>query len=272
MCICGLVWGITRARRSPYTGLMKWHHYAGLFFGIATLTWTFSGLSSMGPWGWSPGTAPTRAQRERVAGGALNLAPVSAAALRRAAEALRSVLGTQPLETMEIHQFAGELYLHADSRVVSIEHPERGAFDTFQADAIERAARAAMPDIPVQDMTWLREYDSYYYARTRHLTLPVLRVRHADENATWLYVDPRRGVIVRREERRTRAERWLYHGLHSLDFPFLYRRRPLWDVVVIALSIGGLVLSATTLLPGWKRVRRAISRSSPSLPRSSGDR
>ena len=30
------------------------------------------------------------------------------------------------------------------------------------------------------------------------------------------------------------ANRWLYHGLHSLDFPFLYARRPLWDVVMIA--------------------------------------
>jgi hypothetical protein len=26
-----------------------WHHYAGLLFGVVTLTWTYSGLLSMGP-------------------------------------------------------------------------------------------------------------------------------------------------------------------------------------------------------------------------------
>ncbi len=62
-------------------------------------------------------------------------------------------------------------------------------------------------------------------------------------------------AIVRKEERLTRLNRWLYHGLHSLDFPFLYYRRPLWDVVVIVLSVGGIVLSVTTALvtpPLWK--------------------
>ena len=59
-----------------------------------------------------------------------------------------------------------------------------------------------------------------------------------------------------RSVRITRLRRWLYQGLHSLDFPFLYYQRPLWDIVVIALSIGGTVLSVTTLLPAWRRLNR----------------
>jgi hypothetical protein len=55
-----------------------------------------------------------------------------------------------------------------------------------------------------------------------------------------------------------RLNRWLYHGLHSLDFPLLYPRRPLWDALVIALSAGGLALAATTLLPGWRRLRSRV--------------
>jgi hypothetical protein len=86
-----------------------------------------------------------------------------------------------------------------------------------------------------------------------------LRVRYADARSTWLYLDPRRGAIARKEERLTRINRWLYHGFHSLDFPFLYYQRPLWDIVVIVLSIGGLVLSATTLSASWRRVRRGVS-------------
>ena len=56
-----------------------------------------------------------------------------------------------------------------------------------------------------------------------------------------------------------RLRRWLYQGLHSLDFPVLYYKRPLWDIVVIVLSIGGLALSATTLVPAWRRLRRHAS-------------
>ena len=59
-----------------------------------------------------------------------------------------------------------------------------------------------------------------------------------------------------RQDRGGRWNRWLYHGLHNLDFPFLYYRRPLWDVVMIGLSIGGLALSATTLVPSWRRLVR----------------
>jgi hypothetical protein len=115
----------------------------------------------------------------------------------------------------------------------------------------------------------LERYDSYYYDRNRELPLPVLRVEYDDPQRTWLYVDPRRGAIVRKEERLTRLNRWLYHGLHSLDFPFLYYRRPLWDVVVIVLSAGGLLLTVTTIAPAWRRLRRHGRRLRPSISSAS---
>jgi len=90
--------------------------------------------------------------------------------------------------------------------------------------------------------------------------LPVLRVRYNDPQRTWLYFDPRHGTIARKEERLSRLNRWLYHGFHSFDFPFLYYRRPLWDIVVIALSLGGLMLSASTLTASWRRVKRHAKR------------
>jgi hypothetical protein len=36
--------------------------------------------------------------------------------------------------------------------------------------------------------------------------------------------------------------RWLYRGLHSLDFPWLYNHRPAWDIVVITLMLAGAAL------------------------------
>ena len=88
---------------------------------------------------------------------------------------------------------------------------------------------------------------------------PVLRVRYANPERTWLYMDPSRGGIVLKTDDTRRLRRWLYQGLHSLDFPFLYYERPLWDIVVIVLSIGGLALSATTLVPAWRRAACAAT-------------
>ena len=139
---------------------------------------------------------------------------------------------------------------------VSAVTPERGTFTRFADDEVLAAARAAMPGTAVNDATWLQDYDDYYYGRYRALPLPVLRLRYADPQRTWLYVDPRRGVILRKEERLTRLNRWLYRGLHNLDFRFLYYQRPLWDIIVIVLSLGGIVLSVSSMVQAWHRLRR----------------
>jgi hypothetical protein len=250
MCLSGLVWGAIVAWRSPYAGVMRWHHYAGLIFGVTTCTWIFSGLLSMDPWDWHPGTAPTREQREAVSGGALHLGSLT---IERVRAALRAM---PPASEIDVVQFRGDLFLAADQALVPVLAPERGVVSRFPDGDIEDAARAAMPGIDIEDAAWLHAYDAYYYDRRREQPLPVLRVRFADPPRTWLYLDPGRGAIVRKEERLTRINRWLYHGLHSLDFPFLYDRRPLWDIVMIALSVGGLASAATSLLPAWRRLRR----------------
>jgi hypothetical protein len=55
--------------------------------------------------------------------------------------------------------------------------------------------------------------------------------------------------------------RWLYHGLHSLDLPWLYNYRPAWDIVVIAFMLGGTALCVTSLVLAWRVVGRTVSRS-----------
>lgn len=84
-------------------------------------------------------------------------------------------------------------------------------------------------------------------------------MRYADDIGTWLYLAPSPGTMTK-QDRGGRWNRWLYRGLHSLDFPFLRYRRPLWDIVVIGLSIAGAVLSITTFVPGWRRLARHARR------------
>jgi hypothetical protein len=266
MCLVGIAWGLWRfsplrgyrLRRqqhwSPYAGWMRWHHYAGLLFGVVTTTWIFSGLLSMDPWDWHPGTSPTREQRQRVSGGSIIAGDLTPERLQRV---LKAFAPSWPKE-IEIVRFRGRYFASAAAGIVSFDEPQFGPRDQLPADQMVGAASLAMPAVPIDGMTWLDQYDSYYYDRSGELSLPVLRARYADPQRTWLYFDPRHGVIARKEERLTRVNRWLYHGLHSFDFPFLYYHRPLWDIVVIVLSIGGIVLSVSTLTASWRRVRRTI--------------
>jgi hypothetical protein len=118
----------------------------------------------------------------------------------------------------------------------------------------------ALPDVPIVDHELLTEYDSYYYSRGRLTPLPVLRVRFDDPMQTWVYIDPEMSQVVAQIHRSNRVERWLYNGLHSLDFSFWYDQRPLWDIGMIALCLGGLASSGIGLFMGIKRMRRAATR------------
>jgi len=295
MTFAGLVVGVVRTRypshyrmrsgasHSPYVGWMKWHHYAGLIFGVLTITWAFSGAMSLDQPFPSLRTAPpTPAQRTAVSRTPFRIETITLARLRAALHQFEPSFTPKELEVL---QFQGEPYFigtrppapysyareigsndersQSDPRpehlIVPALSPDSAPFRRFADDSMWTIAKAAMPGVPVRDAAWLTEYDSYYYDQYGNRPLPVLRVRYEDERATWLYLEPGHGTMTR-QDWGGRWDRWLYHGLHSLDFPFLYRSRPLWDIVLIVFSIGGLVLSATTLVPSWRRLARHVRR------------
>jgi len=292
LCLSGLVWGLWRyalvpryrlkrvLSRTPYAGMMRWHHYAGLLFGLTTFTWIFSGLLSMDPWDWHSSTSPTRLQREAVSGGPFDLGSITVPALRAAATLLIARIDARELEVV---QFRGarfllgyratvqndrspvttdSIYAPLSEALVALDAPD-AVVPHFDEQTSRAALEAAMPDVRIEETTWLQQYDAYYYDRDGTLPLPILRARYHDAPRTWLYFDPRRGELVRKEERWSRVNRWLYHGLHSLDFPGFYTSRPLWDIVVILLSVGGLASTLTAVPAGWRRLRRHARRISP---------
>jgi hypothetical protein len=264
--LCGLIIGIwllrLRARRtgpngrsiSPYrTPWMRWHHYLGLIFGVFTFTWMLSGMLSVDPLDWSPGDEPTAREALAFAGGALDatrftLSPAGAARILGASLRLREL---RPL------MVAGRPYwLGIDSasrtRIVRADTPAPAVNASVESAIIDSAIGAAVT-ARILDRVEMRSPDDYYYAsygRTRHF--PVVRVRLADAEATALYVDPALGEIVLKEVTRSRAERWLYTGLHDLDFRGLGTHRPPWDVVVIGLLLGGLSLAVTSVVGAWR--------------------
>jgi len=72
-------------------------------------------------------------------------------------------------------------------------------------------------------------------------------------------VDLTMSELIASYTRRERLQRWIYRGLHSLDFPWFYNSRPLWDIVVIALCSGGAFLSIIGVVLSVKRIKRAVT-------------
>ena len=277
VALLGLVIGISRfsaARRfkggtsvTPYVGWLRWHHYAGLIFGVFTFTWTFSGMLSMSPWDWSPGNGPDADQVAAIRGVGVDAGRFAIAP----ADAVRRLAPRFPAREIEWRQFLGVPYYlaYATSEPAdpgralapTLVRADTGQLrDAFTRGELLRAARAAMPDTSIVDAAWLTHFDSYYYGRGGDRHLPVLRVRFADADGTWLYLDALDGSLVQREVARSRAERWLYHGFHSLDVPGLYQARGAWYLVVMVLMLGGLALSVTSVMTAWRVVKRVTAR------------
>jgi hypothetical protein len=104
----------------------------------------------------------------------------------------------------------------------------------------------------------MNHYDAYYLDRDQELPLPVIRARMHDTEETRYYIDPRTGRILSTYRSGRWVERWLYHGLHSLEFPGLYTSRPLWDIVMILFMLGGAALTSTSIVLAWRTIGRVL--------------
>ena len=132
--------------------------------------------------------------------------------------------------------------------------------EPFSVESLMSRIQQGNPNVQVVESRLLSDYDSYYHPSERRPALPVLRVKFGDSDATWFYVDPRMGQVVTRFTRRERLQRWIYHGLHSLDFNFWYYNGPVWRATMVALNTGGAFLSIIGLLLAIKRVKRGTKR------------
>jgi hypothetical protein len=281
VCVSGIVIGIWsfRWRRepgvagSPYRGWLKWHHWIGLIFGALAGTWVFSGLMSMDPFSWSTTVAtPRGTHAELMAGGALELEAFS-----ESPATIGAVCRAQlDLKEMRLVQLRGVPYYycietpHRTRLVAAIDGANGAAVERFPEGLLLEAARDIMPGTPIAAAELLDGYDAYYYPGWEDKLindgakrLPVLKVVFDDTERTLIYVDPHSGAPLSAYDVSGRWLRWLYHGLHSLDFGWLYGARPLWDLLVLPLMLGGVAISVTGSWIGYKWLKRNVRKPRP---------
>lgn len=242
---------LRRGKKIPYRGDKRRHVLLGLGFGVTSLSWVSSGLVSMEPLGWTappplqapPGDAlfgdgaPHRIPGPSDWSACFGERAIKRIVLQRARGVpLLSIRWALPDGTL------GEGLVDASSLSwVEAPLPEAALLEVL-----------APLEAPVASHAVLTAYDAYYRDPSGGSPLPVLRARFTDPARTWLYLDARTGALVYRTTRRSRQRRWLFDGLHTLDLLGLPSRRPLWDVLMLALLLGGLATSSAGL---WSALR-----------------
>ncbi len=213
------IWIVLPSKRVPYAGQKRWHAILGLTFGFFACTWAFSGMLSMEPFAFSAGP-------ERLGG--------------RIERALHNGDFKEPDE------------ISPGAKIVD--------FNAFAGspDRILDAVREAVSPASIIETRMVTGYEAYYLDRHHQHPLPALFLRLDDPNQSMFYIDPATAHIVEAYDSASRWNRWLYHGLHSLDLPWLYAHRPAWDIVILALLAGGAWLSITSLILAWRVVRKTL--------------
>lgn len=259
--IAGLWVGILRLRMrhryrggrvSPYRGWMKWHHVAGIVAGLFLTTWLWSGWLSVNPFRWFDRTQTPQAALRAYAAHEKPTFGVDV-----------SVLGALPSGSRDarLQWFDGRpLIVTRDAKAIEQVFDARSGLPVTLAEAdIAKAAARLVPDAPMTGVTLLTEEDAYWYSHHNERRLPVLRATFGDEAGTWIHIDPVTGDVLGRSNSSARTYRWLFNALHDFDLRVLLRNRPMWDIVVIALSIAGLIISVSGIVIGWRRLGRKFA-------------
>lgn len=255
--VTGLTVGLIRVRLrrryargavTPYRGWMRWHHLGGLVAGTAVLTFIVSGWLSMNPNRWFSAQGPDRAAQDRYAGPADRPFGLDRSALARSCPDAREARFTR------LDGRPGVILACADGRFQPC--CAEGARPTLAA--ITASARRLIPEASPPEVVLIAREDAYWYGHHSERRLPVLRIAFADPAATWFHIDPATGEILGRLDRSDRLSRWLFNGLHSLDIGLLIRHRPAWDAVMLLLLLGGLLVSVSGIVIGWRRLARPL--------------
>ncbi len=237
------------ALRIPYVGAKRLHMILGLSFGVTACTWAFSGMLSMDPFPRLQGSLDESGARidQTLRGGPIRLGAFNE---KPPEDAVRQLERNVKVKELELGSFVGEpVYIAKVSqnevRIIPIHGPVAHEFGFLRiVNAVQKVSQPA----PVKEARLVPRYEAYYLDRHNRLPLPAIFVRLNDANESSYYIDPKTAQVVESYGKRSRWNRWLYHGLHSLDFPWLYAHRPAWDIVILTLMTGGMALALTALL------------------------
>lgn len=253
----GLVLGIQHLHRwsahgglSSFRGIKRWHHLTGVAVGTVVCTWLLSGMLSMDHGRWFSMPEPTLDQRIRFMGGALMLQDV-AVPLR---DALRQVQLGDAIKEILLTKVGGASYYvfrsDPEHQVVMSAVTMQTPLAKFSPDTLIQAAKTVIHAQHI-DRVEITQGDFYYYSTAHNpRPLPGLRIVLDDPAQTWIHIDTKTGQLMELMDRSRRVYRWLFHGLHSWDVPFLLEHDRVRRILLMILCIAGLISSLSGVCLG----------------------
>lgn len=235
-------------KMTPYKGWMKWHHVGGLVTGVTVTTWIVSGWLSVNPNNWFTRSSPDAASVSRFAGhdaAAFPFVPATAQIPDGMKEAKFAWVAGRPVVILSDPEMRRNIL---DGRA--------GQPTTVDQVALVSNAPMLLPDSRVTLRTRLDQEDVYWYGHHAEPRLPVLRIGFDDKDKTWFHIDATTGEVLGTMTQSDRTERWAFNFLHDFDLPVLLNSRPSWDILVWSLATGGLVTSITSVVIGWRHLKR----------------
>ncbi|MEW7281182.1 PepSY domain-containing protein [Aquimarina sp. 2201CG1-2-11] len=256
MCLSGIITGIVRFKNKPKANFKrfknKWynfHYYTGLIFGVFVCTWIFSGFMSMSPFNWSYNFTLSEQESLLWEGRKNSLENITDKEWANFQQSIPS----STIKEAHFSSFSGKLfakYFVVDNiKTVCLSDVN---YIPKESDLSKQISHISKTDMGVT-IEVLHQYDNYYYDRHNNKKIPVIKATTTD---LAYYIDPVNGNVLLKSDVTNKLERWLYHGLHSWDFSFLTSNRPLWDIVMILLLLGGTTISITATGLGIKFIKR----------------
>ena len=243
---------------SPYKKKWYWlHHITGLIFGILVLTWIFSGMMSLVDTPeWIAKEKQHYPIRQVLEGN--EIYPEQYPLDYR--EVINQLHGT--VKVIEWGRFYGKPVYH----LVTTEKKT-----TLDASSL-KIRKLKLPKAYITKAitvihgkesrihtSLLKEYDTYYLAKSGHLPLPVYKVEVDNSDKSCYYINPKTGMY-RYYNNQKRWDFWLYKGMHSLDIQWLVTRPLLRLIVLWILMLGGTVVSVSGVVLGIRYCTRKIKK------------
>jgi len=245
-----------QGRTQPYREKwLRWHFWSGLTAGLLSIGWTLSGYLANNPFQLFSQAAPSPAEVSRYVGTA------SAPALTEWSPTA-TASGVVELVWRRLGDQAVLTALRADGQRQEL------IGQSFSLNSLTAAAQRLADKTPLAGVTALNNYDSYYYPNSHQSRadkpLPVLRADLADAANTSLYLNPQDGSLLLKLDDSRRRYRWLFSALHFWDFGWL-SARPLWDGWMLGWIGIALLLSVSSVVIGWRRLKRSLRFPAPQL-------
>lgn len=247
-----------RKLESPYKrSWYKWHHTAGLIFGISLITFAFSGAMSLQriPQWVIKTHGDYRISDSKLRGKRL---PIDHYLLD-----YRILKEKYPeIKRIEWSYFRDiPVYTIIDGDAEKCIDASSTEFrELYLPEAeIEKAITSVHGKEYPYTISLIDEYEEYYMSRKEQLPLPVYKVEVSNEDKSRYYIDPKTGSFKYLNKTRM-VKKWVFSGLHYLNIKWLIDRPMLWTIAIWTLCLGGIIVSGSGVWLSVRYLKRKITR------------